>query len=153
MQDGLENLTQEEREILYDAIPLITVLIASADGVFDEDEAEMAKKIVRIREYTHHHHLGDYYKQVGKRFSMSMDRYLKTSPYNTEARIDHLSDELKKVNPVMDNVDPDVAAILYEDFLSFAKHVAKSTGGFFKMGAITPKEEELMHLRMLDPKL
>lgn len=47
----LEALKAEERELMMDAISLVTLLVAGADGKIDSRETEWATKITKIRGY------------------------------------------------------------------------------------------------------
>ena len=58
-------LTSDEKELMHDAIPLITLFIAFADGEMDDQERTWAEKITEIRSYSAHDTLLNYYEEVG----------------------------------------------------------------------------------------
>ena len=51
MLEHFSNLNEDETKQLLDALPLITVLIAGADGNFEKDEMDWAEKVTHIRSY------------------------------------------------------------------------------------------------------
>ena len=61
-----------------------------------------------------------------------------------------LSSKLASLNPILAKLENDIAVDLYESYLSFAVHVAKSSGGFLGMMSISAEEKELIGLTMLN---
>ena len=62
-------LNEAEIALMIDAIPLITILVASADGKMDEEELALAAKMTEIRSYDFNSQLKDYFKSVGEQFA------------------------------------------------------------------------------------
>ena len=151
MQSGFESITPVEYNKLKSAIPTITVLIAGADGQIDEDERAWAKKVTDIRSYKLPDELKHFYKDVGLTFTQDLDELIRRSPTDKDAFIDHLSCKLEEINPILQKLDNKIAFELYSSFKSFAKHVAKASGGFLGFGAIGPEEHKLIKLSMLNP--
>ncbi|MFZ1581728.1 MAG: hypothetical protein WAT26_11320, partial [Saprospiraceae bacterium] len=60
---------------------------------------------------------------------------------------------LASLNPVLAKMEPFYAYKLYQGFLSFASHVAKSSGGIMGFFTINPAEAKLVKLPMLTPIL
>ena len=54
------------------------------------------------------------------------------------------------LNPILEELPLQEAAILYKDFISFAKHVAKASGGFFGFFSVGPEEGKVIGLPMLN---
>jgi len=134
---------------LLDAIPLITILIAGADGEMDHNELKWAEKMTNIRSYDNNK-LQEYFKMVGERFAPRIDELIQELPDDTEARQAILSNRLAALNPILHKIDDFDAAIYYKNFRTFAKHVAESSGGLLRFLSIGPKEAELIELPMLD---
>ena len=54
---------------MVDAVPLVTILIAGADGRIDTQELEWSKKLTEIRSYAHDDpNIDEYYTLVGEHF-------------------------------------------------------------------------------------
>jgi len=45
LENTFEGLNAEESELIIDAVPLVTILIAGADGNIDPEETAWSKKI------------------------------------------------------------------------------------------------------------
>ena len=145
-----EGLTTEESALVVDAVPLVTILIAGADGEIDAEEKAWSKKLTDIRTYAHPDLLNDYYIEVGKTFSDRMDHYIKALPTTPEARNNMISDKLKGLNAIFPKMSPVMAKRLHTSLTSFAQHVAKASGGFLGFGSISKAEKAWMDLSMLD---
>ncbi len=146
-----KKLNPVEKELMYNAIPLITILIASADGELTHRERSWSEKIARIRSYSYHESLREYYLNVGKDYQEKIDYYLEKLPLNVDRRTAMISEKLSKLNMILPKLDEVFAWRYYTSLLSFAKHVAKSTGGFLGWSAINEAERKLIGLDMINP--
>ena len=144
-------LNDAEKNLLTDAIPMITVLIAGADGNIDADEKEFAAKIMKIRGYKHPPVLEGYYGLVGEKFTAKVDDLIKTLPTETEERSKSISDELTKLNDIFPKMELLYSAHLYHSFTTFAEHVAKASGGFLGFGSVSRAEGKYIKLPMVHP--
>lgn len=144
-------LNDTEKNLLTDAIPMITVLIAGADGNIDSDEKEFAAKIMKIRGYKHPPVLESYYGLVGEKFASRVDDLIKTLPSETEERGKSIGEELSKLNDIFPKMELIYAAHLYQSFTTFAEHVAKASGGFLGFGAVSRAEGKYVKLPMVHP--
>jgi len=151
MINDLMKLSQDEREQLYDAIPMITVLIAGADGEISEKEREWAKKITNIRGFNNPEKIQGYYEEVEARFESRVDELIEKLPLNVERRNAELTEQLRALNPIMGKLGYSYHKQLHKSFLSFASHVARADGGFLGAFAIDRDEAELIDLSMLEP--
>ncbi|MCB0515567.1 MAG: hypothetical protein R2798_10240 [Chitinophagales bacterium] len=142
------NLNENERQQIVDAIPLITLYIANADGNIDTKETAWSEKVVKFRMYDGPAELNEYYKQVGLHYEERLNFFTAFLLKNGK---DALVSELEKLNSILAKMNPVMAFELYTSFLSFAKHVAESDGGFLGYFATGPKEEEMIGLPMLNP--
>ncbi len=143
------NISEEEKTTLRKAISWITLLIASADGTIEEEELAWAEKITKIRGYNNPEKLSDFYDAVGKDFAATIDAETKALPEGKEAMKTHLSTKLEGINQILAKLENREAYIYYKSFVTFAEHVAKSTGGFLRFFSIGPEEKKLMELPML----
>lgn len=145
-----KNLSEEERELLYDAIPMITILIGGSDGILDTKEVTWSERVTKIRAYAHEPELQEYYNEVGKRFSERLKYYIQKLPRDTEARNKQLTEELSDLNPLLSKLREDHAVKLIGSWRSFAKHVANASGGFMTYLREGPKEANYIDLPMID---
>ena len=151
MLNNISQLNEEEIQELYDAIPVITLLIAGADGVIDEDELAQSEKITKIRSFSGGEVMQAFYDKVGEDYHDRLHRWLKVIPKDTASRTEELSARLANLNPILAKLDPEWGAKMYQSLTSFAKHVAKASGGFLGFGSISKEEADLIDLPMLTP--
>ncbi|MFT6336618.1 MAG: hypothetical protein ACI86M_003335 [Saprospiraceae bacterium] len=150
MTEYFKVLSDSEFDQLKDAISLITVYIAGADGNINDDETKWAEKVTKIRSYTLPQSLKEFYAEVGIDFHERMENYM-ASLSNLETRNSTVADKLTALNPILAKLAPKLGATLYNSYLSFAKHVAKASGGFLGFFSIGPKEAALLDLEMITP--
>ncbi len=150
MTEYFKVLSDSEYDQLKDAISLITIYIAGADGEIVEDETNWAKKIAKIRSYTLPESLKEFYLDVGVDFQDRIDNYMKTLS-NMQTRNNTVSEKLTALNPILAKLPPKLGATLYGSLKTFAKHVAKASGGFLGFFAIGPAEAALLDLEMITP--
>ena len=147
----LENLNEQEIDQLTDAVSYVTILIAGADGNIDSEETAWANKLTKIRGYASADALQGFYDKVGTNFSERLTYLIGALPDETNARTAAISTEMEKLNPILAKLDQRMGHALYASFTSFAKHVAESSGGFFRFGTISKEEAALIDLPMLTP--
>lgn len=148
-----KGISENEFNQLREAIALITVLIAGADGNIEKDEKDWALKITKIRSYSLPSGMKEFYQAVGTDFSEVLESVIaKYGSLTVEERNSQLSERLVELNSILEKLeDKRIASKLYKSFKSFAKHVAKSTGGILGFLSIGPQESNLIHLPMLVP--
>ncbi len=153
MIQEFEGLNQEEQQLLVDSIPLITILIAGADGNIDQDELDWSEKLTGIRAYAHPDTLNPYYELVGQHFSERMTHLMTSLPQDTATRQEAVSQQLAQLNAVLPKLEFNYAQRLYTSLTSFAEHVAKASGGFLGFASISKEEASLLDLPMITPIL
>ncbi len=146
-----KELSSEDQLILTDALALITILVGSADGALDIEETEWASRVTKFRAFSHNDDLTPYYVQAGENFDTRLDEILRRLPAEMEPRSEEISKRLAMVNPIMESLDEEMAFHLYNDWLTYAAHVAKASGGVFHMASISPNEKKWMQLPMITP--
>lgn len=144
-------LSQDELLSLEDAIPQIAVLIAGADGEIDAEEKAWADKLTEIRTYAGDKVLHDLYEQIHANFLIKFNDLIKMLPQNIEERQQILAENLSKLNPILEKLDPRVAHHVYISFTTFAKSIAGTTGGVFGFGTISQAEKNWISLPMIEP--
>ena len=150
MTEYFKVLSDAEFDQLKDAISLITVYIAGADGKINNDETKWAEKVTKIRSYSLPEVLAGFYEEVGVDFQERLENYI-SSLTDLDTRNSTVSDKLTALNPILAKLSPNLGAALYKSYLSFAKHVAKASGGFLGFFSIGPDEAALLNLEMLTP--
>lgn len=150
MLRSFEQLEEAEQQLVLDAIPLITILVAGADGEMDADEVAWAEKLANIRSFDFNNKLNRYYEQVNKGFEQRLNHYNEALPTETEARLRAVTEKLTEINGILRKMDELDAVLLYKNFKSFAKHVAKASGGIMRWLSIGPREAEVIELPMMD---
>jgi hypothetical protein len=150
MTEFFSDLSENEYKQLTNAVSEITILIAGADGKIENSELEWAEKVTKIRSYKMSEELLGFYQEVGITFHSDLEALIKELPVHTGDRQNILETRIEKLNPILAKLNPIVAGKLHESFTSFAKHVAKASGGLFGFFAIGPKEGDLIELPMLD---
>lgn len=148
---GFENISDEQFETLKKSVSWVTVLIAGADGEIDKDETEWAKKLTKIRSYAHPNRLTPFYEEVGKDFSETLNKVIENAPADLSKRNELLTRQLEQCNSIFSLIDNRTAFELYHSLKSFAKHVAKESGGILGFFSVNKAEAALMELPMLIP--
>ncbi len=151
MKSYLSNLPPDMLRSLKDAISLITILIAGSDGKIDHEETAWAEKLTRIRSYSSPEKISDFYAEVGKDFSERLTHYIEALPDDRDERNKDISDRLSSLNGIFAKLDQEKAHHFYLSMTSFAKHVAKASGGFLGFGSISSAEKKWIGLPMIDP--
>ena len=136
-----KGLSDEEIDKLKDAVALITVYIAGADGVIEENELEWAKKIANIRSYSLQDGLEEFYESVGEDFAERVEKYVKRLS-DLQTRNNTVENRLTELNPILAKLEPKMGALMYSSYVSFAEHVAKATSKvILKVNSLKTKRE------------
>ena len=151
IEEHFNQATEAEYDQLKDAVAQITVLIADADGQIDSEETEWAEKIAKIRSYALPEDLNGFYKDVGIDFHERLEYFIDHYKGEHADIMKAISDDLAKLNTTLAKLDQRLAAMLYSSYKSFAKHVAKSSGGFLGFFSIGPEEAKWLDLPMITP--
>ena len=149
MDDIFRTLLPEEYDQLKDAIPLITILVGGADGNLDSKERSWAEKVTNIRSYSLPEEYRGYYLAVGESFSDDLDSLIDELPETVSDRQMEISRRMTPLNDILAKLDAKVAAAMYDEWKSFARHVARASGGFLKMWSISQEEKRWISLPML----
>jgi D-serine dehydratase len=152
MLPELEVLTAEETETLKNAFPLVTLLIAGADGTIDAEETQWATELTKIRGFDNPKRLQPFYDDLQKDFSKRLKSLLSVvSLEDTAKRNQVITAELTKLNDIFAKIDQKYAANFHKDLLSFADHIARASGGILRFGSVSAAEKKLIGLSMIQP--
>src|SRR5690606_18203786 len=104
-----------------------------------------------VRSYSFHESMQEFYEKVGENYQEKLDKLLKTLPGDNEQRLNEISNRLSGLNDILPKLEEVFAWRFYQGLLSFAKHVAKASGGFLGWASISKAEEQLIGLDMINP--
>ena len=149
MLNSLDKLTTAEKDLVMNALPIITVMIAAADGKVDESETNWANKLTDIRSYSHEEELQAYYEKVGENFEQQVRMMVKDLPTNTKDAVPALAATLAGMNEVLPKLPATVSGPFLKSMKTFAKHIARASGGFLKIASISKEEQALIDLPMI----
>ena len=151
MIEGFGKLNDTQFQKTKDAIAWITILIAGADGEIDKEEKEWAAKVTKIRGYQYPTSLlMKFYEEVGAEYSNKLEDLLANAPKDSKERTDFSSKEIEQLNDILPHLDGNLGHHLSKSYKSFAKHVAKASGGFLGFMSIGSEEHKLVDLPMLN---
>lgn len=144
-----DQLNESDIGILLGAIPRIVILIGKADGDFDQNEKDWAKKLVHIRAFKHPEVLEGLYETVSDDFDRTLSVLLESYSKDLSSLQNQISSELSAINRILSNLDVKTAHILYDSLKSFAWHISRASGGFLGFGSISKEEEKWIELPMI----
>ena len=149
MLNSLDKLTAEEKDLVMNALPIITVMIAAADGKVDESETGWANKLTDIRSYSHEEELQAYYEKVSENFAQQVRMIVKDLPANTKDAVPALAATLAGMNDILPKLPPTISGPFLKSMKTFATHIARASGGFLKIASISKEEQALIDLPMI----
>lgn len=143
-------LNPKEEEYLLQVPPMISILIAGTDNEINESEMEEASFYARMKKTRAREELKSYYHRVGENFDENIQRLLGRLPSDLHDRKKELKYELTKINKILPKLEQKVAVNLYASYKAFARHIAQAGGGVLGYMAVTPEENELLELSMIN---
>lgn len=148
----LDGLSQEEQQLMVDALPMITALIAGADGKIDQEEKDWASKVMQMRTWDHPNNeiTGGFYQKASEQYHDSFKRIDASLTGNLTERNDTLVGHLSALNVIIPKLPAKFGKSYYEGLKSFANHVAKASGGFMGYFSISAEEQKWVDLPMLN---
>lgn len=144
-----QQITTKEAQLLFKAPALITVLIGAADGRLDGKETSWANKVVNYREHIGDKDLFSYYHVVEENFTTQLDAILAQEVVGSQDLIARTTTELEKTSAILRQLNHHYARKLLASWRSFARQVAKASGGFLGIGSVSVQENQLIDLPMI----
>lgn len=144
-------LTPSEQQAMFDAVPLITILVAGADGDMDEVELSEAQRLADIRSYDSHGRLLAFYEVIDDNLVGRIQTMAKELPVEVQPRQEAIAEQLAKLNDILAKLEEPFGYLYYQSFVTFAKFIAESHGGFLRFMTVSDEEAEVMGLPMLTP--
>jgi len=126
MIEQIKKLTQAEREILFKAPILVSVLAASWDHEISNREEADAIEFVHIKTFSAAPLLIDYYKEVSNDFKKHFETTVKKYAPFDDAKREALKKEISRLNNVIAKLDKEFAKTLHKSLAAYAEHVKKA---------------------------
>jgi hypothetical protein len=142
-------LSSQEEQYLLEVPVLISVLIAGSENELNESELEEASFYARLKKSRAREDLKEYYHKVGENFDENLQVLLGRLSSDRHERNKELRHELSKLNRILPKLDQKIAINLYASYKAFARHVAQAGDGLLGYMAVTPEENELLELSMI----
>jgi hypothetical protein len=145
-----DNLTKAEKELLYLAPAMVTILIAGADDDIDDKERATAQKLIRYQEVAPKQAiLVPYIKKIRETFEEDLARLLSEYPGMAELRNPIIKEQLEKLNNILPKLNPEFSKAFYVGLRNFAKNIATASGGVLGFFSISEEEKKWLNLDMI----
>ena len=127
-----EKLSNEERELLYKAPVLVSVLASSSYNEVNKHQKTDAIKLAHLKTFTATPLLLPYYAEVEKTFKEQFEASVKKySPFDDAKRND-LKKEIERVNRIIGKLDKEYARVLHHSLDKYSRHVRKAAHSVFQ---------------------
>lgn len=146
----LSHLSEEEREIIYDAPVLVSAYVALADNQITVEERRKIVEMVHTKTFSEKNDLSDMYKELENDVSTRIENVIKSIPVYQEEKEPFVRARLVYLNQVMKKLDLTFARQLYKSLQDFAVFTAQTTGGVLGVHRINDSERLLMQLDMIE---
>ncbi len=130
----LEKLSKEDKDILFKAPVLVSVLASSSFNEVEINKSQKADaiKLAHLKTFTAMPLLLSYYTEVEKEFKEAFEAAIKKYFPFDEAKRNELKKEMDKVSLVINKLDKEYAEALGKSFDRYAKHVKKAAHSIFQ---------------------
>jgi len=143
-------LSEEEKTLVYNAPAMVAYLIGGADDNFDTQEEKRSKHVIRFRQAVGDPLLFDYFKEVEDKFDAQLVELIhQFGNLHAEVRTKILVDELTKLNDILPKIDGLYARALLKSLKTLAQAVAEASGGVVGFLGVSYEESHLMGLEMI----
>ncbi|MCU7549197.1 exocyst complex component EXO70 [Chitinophagaceae bacterium LB-8] len=127
-----ENLSDEERKLLYKTPVLISVLASCSYGQVNSTQKKDAMKLAHLRKFTAAPLLQPYYRELEKSFKEQFEEAEKMYfPFDDEKR-NELKKEIARVNGIISKLETFYGEALLKSLERYAKHVKHSVHTVFQ---------------------
>jgi hypothetical protein len=144
-------LTADEQQLMFDAIPLITILVGAADNNLDEVELAEAQRLADIRSYNNRGRLNAYYEHIDEGLTQRIQQLYNGMVNGVHEREKYIVGQLSRLNEILPKLREPYGYLYYSNFKSFARHIAEAHGGFLRFITVGPLEAKVMDLPMVKP--
>ena len=127
-----EHLADKERELLYKAPVLVSVLASCSDHKVNKTRKADAIKLAHLKTFTASPLLLPYYTEVEKSFKEQFEAEIKKYfPFDEAKRI-ALKEEIDKVNALIGKLEQGYGEALRKSLEKYSTHVKKATHSVFQ---------------------
>lgn len=121
-----EKLTDEERELLYKAPVLVSVLASCSFNEVNKIKKADAIKLSHLKTFTANPLLIPYYTEVEKKFKELFEAAIRQYfPFDEAERI-ALKKEMNRINRVIEKLDKEYARALNKSLEKFTRHIKRA---------------------------
>lgn len=128
----LQILTAEDREFLYKAPVLVSVLAACSFKEINRAQKADAIKLSHLKTFTADPLLLSYYAEVERNFRSQFEIIAKEYYPFDENKRNALKGEIDRVNHILGKLEKTYSETLYKSLESYSKHVKKATHTIFQ---------------------
>jgi hypothetical protein len=147
---ALDLMTIPDKVMSVDA-PAIAKKAILADFVSETGVPSNRQSYVTdIRSYSAAEEYQAFYPEIGESFQGRLEELSSALPEDLASRNASISENLAALNPILRKLEPKHAAHLYSELKTFAKHVARASGGFLKFWSVSAEEKKWIELPMVD---
>ncbi|MEO6188392.1 MAG: hypothetical protein ABIO82_02575 [Ginsengibacter sp.] len=132
MKDHFENLSEEERQLLYKAPILLSVLASCSPKEVHQGQKADAIKLAHLKTFTAMPSLLSYYAEVEKNFKEQFEDAIEKYCPCDESKRNEIKKELAKINLIINKLDKEWAQSLHISLEKFANHVKKARHSVFQ---------------------
>lgn len=125
-------LKNEERELLYKAPVLVSVLTSCSLNEINEAQKADAIKLSHLKTFTSNPLLREYYEEVDKQFKNQFEATVKDFFPFDENKRGILKKEIDKVNLIIGKLEITYGKVLHKSLEGYASHVKKATHSVFQ---------------------
>lgn len=129
-----EKLTNEERNLLYKAPVLVSVLASGSSNEIEINKSQKADaiKLAHLKTFTAMPLLLPYYAEVEKGFKTAFEEAIKKYFPFDEAKRSELTKEMENTNLIIKKLDKEYAEALDKSFEKYTKHVKAAAHSVFQ---------------------
>ena len=128
----LEKLSEQEKEILFKAPILLSVLAASGDDKINEKQKIDAVKFVHLKTFTASPLLIPYYKEVENKFNKYFKEAVKKYIPFDDVKRQALRTEINVIDTIIQKLEKNFARALHKSLTGYADHVRRSGESFIE---------------------
>ncbi len=150
MLDHIHHLTQEEKDLVLQAPVYVSLLIAGADGNFQQEEQKRILELVHTKTFSEQYELRELYASLNHNLAEHLRHMMASLPEDTEERQAMLSGLLGRLNDIFPRLEQFFARQLYKSLREFAHYIAHADGGFWGISAVSDAERQWVKLPMLN---
>jgi len=154
MISELKHLSSTEKELVFKAPILVSILIAGADGKIDRKEIEGAIRLAEENTAEGNTEVSVLYKEIAQDFEDKLKVLEQHYPYESTQRNPILVAELSQLNTIWPKVSSQFAIAFHKTLLDISHQIARSSGGVLGYNAVGNEEARYVELPMINnPKV